>query len=80
MEIEEIASEIQNSKDVVQSAMFMVDDAIKSFSALCDTLLVSALIEPLRHYRITICKKNEIAEHLLHVLPLAVSICFLTKI
>ncbi|XP_014502745.1 kinesin-like protein KIN-7O isoform X4 [Vigna radiata var. radiata] len=40
LEIEEIASEIQNSKDVVQSAMFMVDDAIKSFSALCDTLLV----------------------------------------
>ncbi|XP_017405878.1 kinesin-like protein KIN-7O isoform X3 [Vigna angularis] len=40
VEIEEIASEIQNSKDVVQSAMFMVDDAIKSFSALCDTLLV----------------------------------------
>ncbi|QCD99399.1 centromeric protein E [Vigna unguiculata] len=40
MEIEEIASEIQNAKDAVQSVMFMVDDAIKSFSALCDTLLV----------------------------------------
>jgi len=80
MEIEEIASEIQNAKDAVQSVMFMVDDAIKSFSALCDTLLVSALIEPLRHYRNTICKKNEIAEHLLHVMPLLISICFLTNI
>jgi len=49
MEIEEIASEVQKSKDAVQSVMFMVDDAIKSFSALCDTLLVSVLIEPLRH-------------------------------
>lgn len=40
MEIQEIVSEIQNSKDAVQSVNFMVDDAIKNFSALCDTLLV----------------------------------------
>ncbi|XP_068471595.1 kinesin-like protein KIN-7O isoform X3 [Phaseolus vulgaris] len=40
MEIEEISSEIQKSKDAVQSVMFMVDDSIKSFSALSDTLLV----------------------------------------
>ncbi|TKY58157.1 Centromere-associated protein E [Spatholobus suberectus] len=40
MEIQEIVSEIQNSKDAVQSVTFMVDDAIKNFSALCDMLLV----------------------------------------
>ncbi|CAJ1972095.1 unnamed protein product, partial [Sphenostylis stenocarpa] len=40
MEIEEIESEIQKSKDAVQSVVLMVDDAIKNFSALCDTLLV----------------------------------------
>ncbi|XP_029129741.1 kinesin-like protein KIN-7O isoform X2 [Cajanus cajan] len=39
-EIQEIMSEIQSSKDAVQSVMFMVDDAIKNFSALHDTLLV----------------------------------------
>ncbi|KAL5184931.1 Kinesin-like protein KIN-7O [Glycine soja] len=40
MGIEEIVSEIQNSKDAVQSVMFMVDDAITNFSALYDMLLV----------------------------------------
>ncbi|KAG4934004.1 hypothetical protein JHK87_048006 [Glycine soja] len=40
MGIEEIVSEIQNSKDAVQSVMFMVDDAITNFSALYDMLLI----------------------------------------
>ncbi|RDX81147.1 Kinesin-like protein KIN-7O, partial [Mucuna pruriens] len=38
--IQEIVSEIQNSKDAVQSVTLMVDDTIKNFSALCDMLLV----------------------------------------
>jgi len=49
MGIEEIVSEIQNSKDAVQSVMFMVDDAITNFSALYDMLLVSILIDSLTH-------------------------------
>ncbi|KAL2318095.1 hypothetical protein Fmac_031971 [Flemingia macrophylla] len=39
-EIQEILSEIQSSKDVVQSVTLMVDDAIKNFSSLYDSLLV----------------------------------------
>ncbi|KAK7384741.1 hypothetical protein VNO78_30442 [Psophocarpus tetragonolobus] len=38
--IEEIVTEIQNSKEAVQSVTFMVDDAIKNFSALCEILLI----------------------------------------
>ncbi|KAK7344962.1 hypothetical protein VNO77_15265 [Canavalia gladiata] len=38
--LEEVVSEIQNSKEAVQSVILVVDDAIKNFSALCDMFLV----------------------------------------
>lgn len=39
MGIEDIMSEVQNSKEAVQSAILMVDDATKSFSTLCNIFL-----------------------------------------
>lgn len=41
MGIEDIMSEVQNSKEAVQSAILMVDDATKSFSTLRNIFLVS---------------------------------------
>jgi len=41
MGIEDIMSEVQNSKEAVQSAILMVDDTTKSFSTLCNIFLVS---------------------------------------
>ncbi|XP_019429712.1 PREDICTED: kinesin-like protein KIN-7O isoform X2 [Lupinus angustifolius] len=35
-EVQEIMSEVQNSKEDVQSVILIVDDAVKSFSALCE--------------------------------------------
>ncbi|KAK7278959.1 hypothetical protein RJT34_24000 [Clitoria ternatea] len=40
MGLQEIVSEIQNSKDAVQSVILMVDEAIKNFSALSDMIHV----------------------------------------
>ncbi|KAL5067461.1 hypothetical protein RYX36_018348 [Vicia faba] len=37
--IEDVMSEVQNSKETVQSVLLMIDDATKSFSALCHTFL-----------------------------------------
>ncbi|XP_061367839.1 kinesin-like protein KIN-7O [Gastrolobium bilobum] len=39
MGVQEMMSEVQNSKEAVQSIILMVDDANKSFSALCDVFL-----------------------------------------
>ncbi|CAL0321569.1 unnamed protein product [Lupinus luteus] len=35
-EVQEIMSEVQNSKEDVESVILIVDDAVKSFSALCE--------------------------------------------
>ncbi|KAI5414164.1 kinesin-like protein KIN-7O isoform X3 [Lathyrus oleraceus] len=39
MGIEDVMSEVQNSKEAVQSVILMIDDATKSFSTLCHILL-----------------------------------------
>ncbi|XP_058748341.1 kinesin-like protein KIN-7O [Vicia villosa] len=39
MEIEDVMSEVQNSKEAVQSVILMIDDATKSFSTLCHIFL-----------------------------------------
>ncbi|KAI4348608.1 hypothetical protein L6164_009315 [Bauhinia variegata] len=38
-EVEQIMSEVQKSKEAVQSVILLVDEASKSFSALCDVFL-----------------------------------------
>jgi hypothetical protein len=43
VEIEDIMSEVQNSKEAVQSVILMVDDATKSFSTLFHMFLVSII-------------------------------------
>lgn len=43
MEIEDVMSEVQNSKEAVQSVILMIDDATKSFSTLCHIFLVSII-------------------------------------
>lgn len=43
MGVQEIMSEVQNSKEAVQSVMLIVDDATRSLSALRDMFLVSTL-------------------------------------
>lgn len=51
MGVQEIMSEVQNSKEAVQSVILMVDDATKSFSTLCNMFLVSIIED----YGINIC-------------------------
>lgn len=50
MGIQDIMSEIQNSKEAVQSVILMVDDATKSFSTLCHMFLVSIIEAILDEY------------------------------
>lgn len=56
MGIQDIMSEIQNSKEAVQSVILMVDDATKSFSTLCHMFLVSIIEAILDEYN-----ENEIS-------------------
>jgi hypothetical protein len=41
VEVQELMSEVQNSKEVVQSASSLLDEVSKSFSDLIDVFLVS---------------------------------------
>lgn len=41
MEVEELMSEVRNSKEVVESASSLMDEVSKSFSGLIDVFLVS---------------------------------------
>lgn len=41
MEVQELMSEVQNSKEVVESALSLLDEVSKSFSDLIDVFPVS---------------------------------------
>lgn len=41
MEVQELMSEVQNSKEVVESASSLMDEVSKSFSDIIDVFLVS---------------------------------------
>lgn len=62
MEVQEIMSEVQNSKEAVQSVVLLVDEASKSFSALFDVFLVSVIMTKKNIYNM-----NEVAEQLFNM-------------